>query len=288
MPQIAYVNGRYIPLHRAMVSIEDRGNQFADGIYEVISVRSGVVIDLIPHLERLRYSLEQLDIQFTMTDAALSHILHEVIRRNRGKNGILYVQISRGVARRAHSIPLNIAPTLIINFRSLTFPLANPDSTGSLISTRDIRWLRADIKSISLLPNVLAKNIADKEKYTDAVMSDEDGNITECSASNIFYVKEATLITRSLSNRILGGITRNNVVQLAKEHAIKIEERLFTLEELYKADEIFITSTTKDIIAISKLDNIVIPTREKNVITKQLQSLYQEHIEQQIMQGYSS
>lgn len=284
--KFSYVNRKYVPHKIAHIHIEDRGHQFSDGVYEVMSVRGDVVLDLDLHCERLQRSLDALGICYVVELSKFRIIIKELLRRNNCKEGILYIQINRGVAERNHSLPQHTTPTLVMTVKNKLFPKLSSDTIakGKLISSPDIRWQRCDIKSVSLLANILTKDKADRVAVTDTVMYDSEGFVTECSASNIFMVHNGTLITRPANETILGGITRSIILDIAHHGGIKVEERLFTLEELKKADEVFITSTTKDVLPISVIDNNEIGLdRQIGTITKKLMDYYSQYIRKQII-----
>lgn len=254
---IAYVNGAYVPRNRAAVSIEDRGYQYADGVYEVILVRSGVLIDAAAHMQRLHRSLKELSIKNPTTDAALKIIIAELLRRNRATVGdyMLYVQMTRGVARRNHVFPKNAAPSLVMTLTAITLPTEADIHKGvKVISQPDIRWGRRDIKSISLLPNIMARQKAAEAGAREAMLM-EGANITEGSTANICIIKNNVLKTHPADNHILNGVTRMAILGLAKKLTLKVEERPFTLVQALAADEVFMTSTTAGILPITQIDN---------------------------------
>jgi D-alanine transaminase len=276
MSRIAYVNGDYVAHGNAAVHIEDRGYQFADGVYEVIAVRDGALIDGDGHMTRLKYSLDELEIAMPMSPRALGVVMAETIRRNRIKNGIVYLQVTRGVSPRNHPFPDFARPALVITARRAPFP-KNADSItgGRVISIPDIRWNRCDIKSISLLPNVLAKQQAVEAGAMEAWMIDGDGYVTEGSSTNAWIVdKQGRLVTRPKSQSILGGITRETVLRLAAENGIEVIERPFTLDEAKQAREAFMTSTTSFIKPITQIDDTVVANGEPGETSRRLLSLY--------------
>jgi D-alanine transaminase len=258
MSRIAYVNGRYLPMRDAMVHVEDRGYQFADGVYEVCEVRAGRLIDERRHIERLKRSLNEIRIRMPMSAAALGVILREVIARNRIGYGIVYVQVSRGVARRDHAFPSpQVEPSLVVTSRALNFArnAALAERGIAVISVPDNRWGRVDIKTVGLLPNVLARQAAIEQGARDAWFVDKDGAVTEAASANAWIVtKEGKLVTRHADHAILRGITRTVVLDAVKEQNIAVEERAFTLEEAYVAREAFITSASQIVLPVVRLD----------------------------------
>ena len=258
MSRIAYVNGRYLPFHNAKVHVEDRGYQFADAVYEVCEVRAGRLVDERRHLDRLERSLNALRIHPPMTRAALSVVLHEVVARNRIAHGNVYLQISRGVARRDLPFPHDVAPNIVVTARSLNLnrieALAAQGITA--VSVPDNRWGRVDIKTVGLLPNVLARQSALDKGARDAWFVDKGGFVTEAASANAWIVTDdGKRVTRNAAHAILGGITRAVVFEAVKEMNLHIEERPFTLEEAYRAREAFVTSATQVVMPVVRLDD---------------------------------
>ena len=217
MSRIAYVNGRYLPVGDAMVHVEDRGYQFSDGVYEVCEVRAGRLIDARRHLARLQRSLEELRIRCPLSPAALGIVMGETIFRNRVRDGIVYLQITRGVARRDHAFPApGLRPSVVVTARNLD-QLSNEKAAAegiAVITVPDNRWGRVDIKSISLLPNVLAKQAAREQGAKEAWFVDRDGRVTEGSSSNAWIVTiGGKVVTRAADRGILRGITRSVLLE---------------------------------------------------------------------------
>jgi D-alanine transaminase len=258
MSRYAYVNGRYLPFRDAKVHIEDRGYQFSDGVYEVCEVRGGGLIDERRHLERLQRSLKEIRIPLPMSLRALGIVLREVASRNRIGYGIVYMQITRGVARRDHAFPPpQTLPSIVVTARSLNMArneaLAN--NGIAVISVPDNRWGRVDIKTIGLLPNVLARQEAIERGARDAWFVDKDGNVTEASSANAWIVTSSgVLVTRRADHAILRGITRTVVFDAIKAKGLSVEERAFTLEEAYRAREAFITSASQIVLPVVSID----------------------------------
>ncbi|MBT3791844.1 MAG: D-amino-acid transaminase [Rhodospirillales bacterium] len=260
MSRIAYVNGRYLPHGYASVHIEDRGYQFADGVYEVIAVHQGSLVDEDLHLARLERSLGELSIDPPMTDGALRVVIGQVLRRNHIKNGMIYLQVTRGSAPRDHAFPTNPGTALVVTARTRRgAPAALMRDGCAVITVPDIRWKRCDIKSISLLPNVLAKQEARSKGAHEAIQVGDDGLITEGSASNIWIVtKDGELITRAADGAILDGVTRRTVMALAKKASLKCVERSFTVAEAQSAAEVFLTATSFNILPVNAIDDVAI------------------------------
>jgi D-alanine transaminase len=276
MSRIAYVNGRYVPHGEAAVHIEDRGYQFADGVYEVTAVVNGKLVDNEGHTVRLERSLGELQIDMPMSRAALEVVLNETVRRNGVRFGMVYMQITRGVAKRNHPFPENIRPALVVTAKRAPLML-DPDAVpgGRAITMPDIRWGRCDIKTVALLPNVLAKQKALEAGAYEAWLVDDDGFVTEGTSTNAWILdREGRLITRPLSNNILGGITRQTMLRLARENDIEVVERPFTVEEAKAAREAFITSTTNFLKPITQIDDAVIGNGEPGETSRRMLGLY--------------
>ena len=258
MSRIAYVNGRYLPFRDAKVHVEDRGYQFGDGVYEVCEVRGGRLIDQRRHLARLVRSLEELRIRMPMPLAALNIVMREVAARNRIGYGLLYLQVTRGVARRDHAFPVpEVRPSLVVTARSLnkTRNEALAAKGIAVVSVLDNRWGRVDVKTIGLLPNVLARQAAIEQSARDAWFVDKEGNVTEASSSNAWIVtKDKKVVTRRSDQAILRGITRQVLFEALKAEKLAVEERPFTLEEAYAAREAFVSSATQIVVPVIQID----------------------------------
>ena len=280
MSRIAYVNGRYVAHHAAGVHIEDRGYQFADGVYEVMAVDNTHLVDAVPHYDRLERSLSEIKIDQPMTRAALDVVLREVVRRNRIRNGIVYLQVTRGVAKRDHPFPEHAQPAIVATARRGGRPsTANREEGVGVVTVPDIRWARCDIKSISLLPNILAKQAAREAGGFEAWQVDEDGMVTEGSSTNAWIVDtDGNLVTRPLANSILSGITRLVLKQLAEESGIRVIERAFSIEEAKSAREAFITSTTSFVTPVVRIDDRVIANGRPGSTTTRLIEFYDRHL----------
>jgi D-alanine transaminase len=257
MSRIAYVNGRYLPHAKASVHVEDRGYQFADGIYEVVYLHQGRLIDSDLHLRRLERSLREVRIDPPVSPDALLAILAEMQVRNRVNSGLIYIQVTRGVARREHAFPRpGTRPSLVVTVRRApTFPKNLDAWQGAAITVRDQRWARCDIKSVGLLPNVLAKQAAREQGATEAIMIDADGMVTEGSSTTVWIVDAAGVLrTRALSERVLPGCTRAALAEELASSCIGFEERPFTAAELRGASEVFLTSATSFVKPMLRLD----------------------------------
>ncbi|MCJ8239177.1 D-amino-acid transaminase [Peteryoungia algae] len=258
MPRIAYINGRYLPHSEAAVHIEDRGYQFADGVYEVCEIRHGMIVDLTRHLDRLDRSLSELAIRRPMSRPALSQVIREVCRRNRVKNGLFYLQVTRGVARRDHVYPSADTPPSLVISAKITDPavIAKKNETGmKAITMPDNRWDRVDIKTVGLLPNAMARQAAKDKGAQEAIYVDASGMVTEGAATNVWIVdKDGVLVTRPAERGILRGITRTGLMDVTSELGVKVEEREFSRDEMLSAREVFITAATSICFPIVEID----------------------------------
>ena len=254
MSRIAYVNGRYVPHGRAMVHIEDRGYQFADGVYEVCEVRGGHLVDERRHMQRLARSLGELRIAPPMPPSAIGVILREVVRRNRVGEGIVYAQVTRGVAARDHVMPPDIEPTVFIMASGMKHPTAEQRHQGvACITARDFRWERGDIKSVSLLGNVLARQMSADRGALETVMF-RDGFLTEASGSNVWVVQEGALLGPPKSEHVLEGIRIELLRELCEEEGIAYNLRPIPEADVFAADEVLISSATKEVLPVTLLD----------------------------------
>jgi D-alanine transaminase len=262
MSRYAYVNGRYLPMRDAKVHIEDRGYQFSDGVYEVCEVRGGRLIDERRHLARLARSLGELRIRAPMSPKALGVVLREVVAKNRIGYGIVYLQITRGVARRDHAFPApDVPPSVVVTARALN--KASNEALAAkgiaVISMPDNRWGRVDIKSIGLLPNVLARQAAIEQGAREAWFVDRAGAVTEGASTNAWIVSHTgTVVTRPADHAILRGITRTVLFEVIKAQGLAVEERAFTLAEAYAAREAFVTAATQIVLPVVRIDGHVI------------------------------
>ncbi len=278
MSRTAYVNGAYLPLAAAAVSVEDRGFQFADSVYEVWAVRSGRLFDAQAHLARLHRSLLETRIAAPMSEAALMAVIRETMRRNKVRDGIVYLQISRGAAARDHAFPPpSTRPSLVVTAKSLDRPnwAARAANGVKIISAPETRWARRDIKSVNLLPNVLARQRAKEAGAFEAWFVDSEGFVTEGTSSNAWIVdSKGVLRTRALSNAILHGVTRAALLQLARERQIKVVEAPFTIAEAQAAREAFISSAGNPGVPVIAIDERPIGDGEPGPLTKALRAAY--------------
>lgn len=280
MSRIAYVNGQYQPHTGAVVHIEDRGFQFADGVYEVWSVFDGRLADFDGHMTRLQRSLSELRIRMPMTPQALTIVLRETIRRNRVDNGIVYLQITRGTARRDHPFPSeDTPPSVIVTSRRVDQAKAEATAKkGVAVVTRpDLRWGRCDIKTVGLLPNVLAKQAAREAGAYECWLVDELGLVTEGTSTNAWIIdSDGVLRTRDTQANILRGCTRATLMQIIKDEGIPFEERAFTVEEAKAAQEAFFTAAGAFVLPAISIDGTKIGTGKPGPVTRRLREAYLE------------
>jgi len=258
MPRIAYVNGRYLPHAQAGVHVEDRGYQFADGVYEVCEVARGNVMDMTRHLDRLDRSLSELRIAWPMTRRALQTVMTEVVRRNRVTNGLVYVQVTRGVAPRDHYFPPeSVRPSLVVTAKRTNSALLEKRAAEGVkvVTVPENRWERVDIKTVGLLPNVLARQQAKEAGAVEAWFVDRDGTVKEGAATNAWIVtQDGRLVTRPAEFGILRGVTRTTVIDVAAKLGLTVEERGFTVEEALRAKEAFLSAATTLVTPVVAID----------------------------------
>jgi D-alanine transaminase len=283
MSRVAYVNGRYLPHRDALVHVEDRGYQFSDGVYEVCEVRDAKLVDERRHLARLQRSLDELRIRLTMSFSALSVVLHETIRRNRVRDGIVYLQVTRGVARRDHAFPaLQTAPSLVVTARNLDRSKREKEAQQgiSVITLADLRWARVDIKSIALLPNVLAKQAAREQGAREAWLVDSKGFVTEGSSANAWIVtNDGKVVTRPADHSILRGISRTVVLDVIAALGLELEERPFTVAEAYAAREAFVTAASQIVLPVIRIDGRPVGNGHPGPIATKLRHEFHRHAE---------
>lgn len=278
MSRIAYVNNRFCPLSRAAVHVEDRGFQFADAVYEVWSVRDGALLDEEGHFTRLERSLGELRIAMPKSRQALNLLIRELIRRNRLIDGLVYLQISRGQARRDHGFPAaGTRPTLVLTAKRLDRAGMDRRAEGgvAVITVADQRWARCDIKTVNLLPNVLAKQAAVEAGAAEAWQVDADGYVTEGSSTNAWILTgQGVLVTRQTDYAILHGVTRAAVLRCAAAEGIPVEERPFTVEEAQAAREAFMTSATSFVTPVVEIDGRVVANGKPGSLAAALRQAY--------------
>ena len=276
-----YLNGKYLPLSKAKISVTDRGFQFSDGVYEVIASYDGTLIDIDLHLKRLKKSLKEIDIKINLSIEEILKISNKIQSMDNLKTGIIYIQVTRGNQNpRDHKYANNLKPNIIIY--SIQKDLKANDQLSKkgvpVITYPDIRWLRADIKSISLLGNVMAVNKAKDMKCHEAILIDQNSNVTEGNSSSIWIIKGNKCITHPLTNKILNGVTRKKLISIIKKNDLIFEEKIFKKELLFKANEVFMTNATNFIMPIIKVDKIKIGKGLPGVISLLLRKQYLQAI----------
>jgi D-alanine transaminase len=278
MPRIAYVNGRYVPHSEATVHVEDRGYQFADGVYEVCEVRHGLIVDLTRHLDRLDRSLGELRIAWPMSRAALTHVIRETLRRNHVRNGLFYLQVTRGVARRDHVFPSEGTTSSIVVTAKSTDPaiIAKKNTSGiKAITVRDNRWDRVDIKTVGLLSNVLARQHAKEAGAQEAIYIDQNGMVKEGAATNVWIVDaDGILVTRPAEHGILRGITRTTLMDVADKLELPVSERFFSVEEMMAAREVFVTAATSICFPVVSIDGQAIANGHPGSVSQKVREAF--------------
>ena len=275
MTRIAYVNGRYVPHREASVHVEDRGYQFSDGVYEVCEIRRGEIIDMGPHLDRLDRSLRELRIDWPVERRTLPLVIREVLRRNSVRDGLVYLQVTRGVAPRDHAFPGPVRPALVVTAKRLdpAKAEAKQEKGVRVVTVADTRWDRVDIKTVGLLPNVLARQEA-IERDADEAWFVDNGEVLEGASTNAWIVKDGALITRSAQHGILRGITRATVMRVAEQLQMQVEERSFSVEEAKAADEAFNTSASTIVMPVVAIDGAHIGDGRPGPVARRLREAF--------------
>ncbi len=275
MPNIAWLNGKFLPLEEATVSIEDRGFQFGDGVYEVIRVYGGSLFRLDEHLSRLAQSAQAISLPLTIEGKEWKAFIREGLERSTYSECKVYIQVTRGVAPREHLFPETTRPTIVMTFREMADLPAHLNQQGvSVITLPDLRWGRCSIKSLNLLPNILSKQQANEAGAFEALLI-KDGMVTEGTSSNVILVKDGKLLTPVLSDQLLAGVTRQAVLELARSDGKVVEERPVKEEELKQADELFLIGTTIEVLPITNLDGAPVGNGIPGEVTKQMREKYQ-------------
>lgn len=281
MPNLSYVDGNYYNYADSKVHINDRGYHFGDAVYEVILFNEGVFYDFDAHINRLFNSLKSIEIEFSFTKKTIELIVKNLIRLNRVTFGSVYIQVSRGVAERNHTYDnLKVKPILTI-ITSKKHNTTNAIIKGvKAITIKDNRWSRPDIKTTQLLPNVLAKTIANKQGAYESIFIDEEGYVTEGSSSNIWIINNKNeIITRNIDGKILSGITRKTVAEFAKLNDLKVIEKKFSKEDMFKAKEVFLTSASSFVTPINEIDEVKVNNGNIGQLSVKLKKLYFKNFE---------
>nr|MBI3613460.1 D-amino-acid transaminase [Nitrospirota bacterium] len=278
MPAIGFVNGTFMPLEQATVSVEDRGYQFGDGVYEVIRTYRGAPFQVEAHLARLARSAEAIGLSMPYSNREWHALVEDGIKRARFAESKVYIQLTRGVAPRDHAFPAEIRPTVVMTIREL-LPLAQAvcDAGVEAITLEDLRWGRCDIKSVNLLANVLARQRAKEAGVFEAIFV-RDGVVTEGSVSNVVVVRHGTLATAPEGACILSGVTRSLVLNLARKAKLPVEERAVSLEELRHADEVFLCGTTVEVLPVVRIDGQVVGTGKPGPLTSRLSERFKQAV----------
>ncbi len=271
MPELAYVNGRWSSIQEATVSIEDRGFQFADGVYEVIVAYEGKPFLLDRHVERFRRSAEGISLDYDFASQPIEPILLEGIRRSGLSDVMVYAQITRGAGPRCHLPQPGLTPTMVMTFKPLPHvPEALRKSGAKIMTTRDIRWAHCSLKTIALLPNVLARSEAARQGYDDALFVSPDGEVRECTSSNVFMVKGEHLHFPPRTDAVLHGITQSFIMECAVAVGMTVREERVMLDALLHADEVFLSSTIQEVLGITSIDGNPVGTGEVGPFTRKL------------------
>ena len=280
MSRVSYVNGEYCDHNISRIHIEDRGFQFADGVYEVFGVINSQVVDYQGHLNRLYKSLNEIKLNSPIHRSAYYYHVKRLISKNQIKNGLIYLQITRGVAQRDFKFPINTKATLVIIAKNLPDDeYDNNFQKGIKIkTTKDLRWKRVDIKTINLLAPVLAKQFAADNNCQEAWLIDDDGYVTEGSSSTAWILKKNILYTTPLSNSILNGITRQSLIKGLKKNKIKMVEKKFNIKDIKESDEAFITSATQYVMPVVLVDNFKIGNGKIGKYAKIFRKVYLEAV----------
>ena len=274
MSKLIYINSKYVNFNNAKVHVNDRGLQFGDSVYEVIAFVNYKLLDIKFHFQRLKFSLKELDIKYKFTSNQLIKIFKKLIKNNSIKNGIIYLQITRGVQTREHLYRDNLKPTVIIYAQKKNFNLPDKNFKGVYaITHEDIRWSRVDIKTTNLLPNIMAEKIAHKKNAYTAILI-KNKKITEGSHSNIWIIKNKKIITHPSNTDILKGVTRTSLKLIIKKFNLKLSEKSFTKKQLLDSDEVFLTSSGSFVTPVIKVDSKLINNGKIGIITSQLANLY--------------
>ena len=276
MSDIVYLNGEFMPIEEARIPVLDRGFIFGDGVYEVIPVYSRRPFRLAEHLRRLQYSLDKVRIANPHSDAEWGRLANEIIQRNAGDDQSVYLQVTRGDAKRDHAFPKGVKPTVFMMSTPLVTPApALVESGVACITAQDYRWLNCDVKSVSLLGNCLLRQLSADVGAAETILF-RDGQLTEASASNVFAVKDGVLLTPPKNNLVLPGITYDVVLEIARAREFQVEVRAVTEAEVRSADEIWVTSSTKEVLAVTTLDGKPVGDGKPGPLFRRMHALYQQ------------
>lgn len=276
MTDIVYLNGKFMPIEEAYVPVLDRGFIFGDGVYEVIPVYSQRPFRLDEHLQRLQYSLDKVRITNPHGPAQWKQLITDMVQRNSGDDQSVYLQVTRGVAKRDHAFPKGVSPTVFLMSNPLVTPApALIESGVACVSAQDYRWLNCDVKSVSLLGNCLLRQLSADVGAAETILF-RDGHLTEASASNVFIVRDGVLLTPPKDNLVLPGITYDVVLEIARAREFQLEVRAVSEDEVRSADEIWVTSSTKEVLAVSSLDGKPVGDGHPGPLFRRMHALYQQ------------
>ncbi|MDP1674967.1 MAG: D-amino acid aminotransferase [Burkholderiales bacterium] len=276
MSEIVYLNGKFLPIEEAHVPVLDRGFIFGDGVYEVIPVYSKHPFRLAEHLRRLQYSLDKVRISDPFSETEWTQLVADIVGRNAGEDQSVYLQVTRGVAKRDHAFPKGVKPTVFMMSNPLVTPApALVESGVACISAQDYRWLNCDIKSVSLLGNCLLRQLSADVGATETILF-RDGQLTEASASNVFVVRDGVLLTPPKDHLVLPGITYDVVLEIARAREFQVEVRAVSEAEVRNADEIWVTSSTKEVLAVTMLDGKPVGDGKPGPLFRRMHALYQQ------------
>jgi D-alanine transaminase len=276
MPDIVYLNGKFMPIEEAYVPVLDRGFIFGDGVYEVVPAYSKHPFQLAEHLRRLQYSLDKVRITNPHSDAEWAQLIAEIIKRNNGDDQSVYFQITRGVAKRDHAFPKGVTPTVFMMSNPLVTPSpALVDSGVACISAEDYRWLNCDIKSVSLLGNCMLRQLSADVDAVETILF-RDGRLTEASSSNVFIVRNGVVLTPPKDNLVLPGITYDVVLEIARAREFEVEVRDVTEADVRSAEEIWLTSSNKEVLAVTTLDGKPVGDGRPGPLFRRMHALYQQ------------
>lgn len=281
MSKIVFTSGRYVPYHEAVTHVEDRGYQFADGVYEVTAVVDGELVDVDWHLQRKERSCGEIKLDNPYPVAIWKTIFHEVLRRNRIKNGLVYSQVTRGVSARNFLFPENVNPSVVVLARPVDHvkSLQSTASGVKVITSPEMRWRRPDIKSVCLLPSVLKKQEAKEHGAFEVLWIGEDGCVLEGGSSNLWWIdQDNKLVTHPADTRILGGITRRRLLDVAAKNGYLFEERKYKLDELLNAREVFLTSSSAFVAPVVQVDNRQIADGQPGALVQRLRQEYMDFV----------
>lgn len=277
---ITYLNGTFLEHEQATVAVDDRGMQFADGVYEVVLVHGGRYIDLDRHLVRLGRSASAIELELPYPLEEFHAMAEEILRRDGREEVALYLQVTRGAAPRDHRFPDGITPTVVAYLKDASFDPDALEQGVSVITEPDLRWLRCDIKSVALLPNVIARQHASRRGAREAILVRAGVGVTEASAANVWTVRNGSLVTAPESNWILSGIVRGVVLEMAQRESLPVAERFLSADELSYADEVFLTGTTSQVLPVVEIDGRTVGDGLVGPVTRRLQELYLDRLQQ--------